>query len=136
MANFSLVIFIASSLTLSACVVLPSDTTGQCVERSAGEMRAELSIDNRIFKVASAKAGFDPFSDMPAFYISFSEEDTQQFGDFSSENIGKVINLAIDGDVIYSPTVQTPIYSGVLQVSGNLTVEEVTDYVRRLSPDC
>ncbi|NBC19734.1 MAG: hypothetical protein GVY06_01590 [Alphaproteobacteria bacterium] len=52
------------------------------------------------------------------------------------ENIGQPLVLAIDGEIIAEPVVQTPILDGRVLISGNFTRHEAGAIVERLSPAC
>ncbi len=56
--------------------------------------------------------------------LSLNDEGTQIFGDVTTENVGNVLPIVYDGEIISYPTVQHAITGGTAQISGMGTFEE------------
>ena len=56
--------------------------------------------------------------------LSLNDEGTQIFGDVTTANVGNVLPIVYDGEVISYPTVQHAITGGTAQISGMDTFEE------------
>ncbi len=56
--------------------------------------------------------------------LSLNDEGTEIFGDVTTENVGNVLPIVYDGEIISYPTVQHAITGGTAQISGMGTFEE------------
>jgi len=65
--------------------------------------------------------------------LSFDEEGSLLFENLTEQNIGKQLAIYLDGLPISAPVVQQKITGGQAQISGNFTLEEARDLVRRLN---
>ena len=61
----------------------------------------------------------------PAITFKLTNEGAQLFGDMTAKNIGKVITIMLDGQVLMAPTVNSAIYGGDVLVTGSFTEENV-----------
>lgn len=69
----------------------------------------------------------------PEVSLKFDDEGTKLFADITKKDIGKRIAIFLDGEVITAPTVQSEILNGEAVVTGNYTVEEAKNLVKRLN---
>lgn len=65
--------------------------------------------------------------------LSFDEEGSLLFEKLTEENVGKQLAIYLDGFPISAPVVQQKITGGQAQITGNFTLEEARDLVRRLN---
>ena len=56
--------------------------------------------------------------------LEFSEEGGQKFADLTTKNVGRVIAILLDGEVLTAPNVREPILGGKAEISGQKTLEE------------
>ncbi len=56
--------------------------------------------------------------------LEFSEEGGQKFADLTTKNVGKIISILLDGEVLTAPNVREPILGGKAEISGQRTLEE------------
>jgi len=84
-------------------------------------------------RVQSAEAGLDPFSFQPVVSVVLTPEASKTFGKLTTRNIGKVIEIWVDGELVSSPVVQTPILGGALVISGALSADEAGSLAERLA---
>lgn len=73
----------------------------------------------------SAQATFVEGS--PAVSFRLNTLGAKRFCDVSSENVGRPFAIVLDDQVLSAPVIREPICGGVGQISGNFTVEEVTN---------
>jgi preprotein translocase subunit SecD len=92
---------------------VPTDLTGKYLSRA---------------DVAFGQSGIQPF-----ISLSFNEEGSQLFEQLTGENIGKQLAIYLDGFPISAPVVQQKITGGQAQITGNFTIDEARDLVRRLN---
>jgi protein-export membrane protein SecD len=69
----------------------------------------------------------------PKISIQFDEEGTKLFADVTKRNIGKRVAIYLDGKLQMEPTVQVAITDGSAEITGQWTLEEVKNQVRRLN---
>lgn len=86
-----------------------------------------------VLAVATAKAGHDAFSAEPSVDVTLTPEASKIFGKVTLEHIGQVVEVWVDGELVSSPVVQSPILEGSLTISGAMTVAEARLLAARLS---
>lgn len=62
-----------------------------------------------------------------------TEESKRAFADLSSRNVGKPVEIRIDGRVFSKPIIREPILGGRGQISGSFTAEEAHRLTERLA---
>jgi preprotein translocase subunit SecD len=83
--------------------------------------------------VLSADLAIDPGTNEPVLSLRFDEASAKAFADLTRDNVGKVVELRVDGKVVMSPIVREPIVGGSLRVSGPFPPGELKDMAARLS---
>src|ERR1700724_3781170 len=73
--------------------------------------------------LTDAQPGFDPRTQEPIVNFRFNIRGGQRFGEVTSENVGKLFAIILDGKVISAPRIISPITGGSGQISGHFTVE-------------
>jgi preprotein translocase subunit SecD len=68
--------------------------------------------------VSSARLDHDVRSGRPTVKVTLNEQSRRDFASFSVENIGRKIELQIDGKTVLAPIIREPITGGVLELSG------------------
>ncbi len=81
----------------------------------------------------AAAVGFDQTSYKPLVSIEFNADGAKLFEEITSRNVGKILAIYIDGQLISAPRVNEAISGGKAQISGNFTVEEVKELTRNLN---
>ncbi|MEY4723759.1 MAG: hypothetical protein RLZZ324_1272 [Candidatus Parcubacteria bacterium] len=76
---------------------------------------------------------FDQKSGAPNVGIEFNENGTKLFGEISQRNIGKPVAIYLDGQPLSIPTVQEAILDGRANISGNFSLQDAKDLVKRLN---
>lgn len=67
---------------------------------------------------------FDQTDGKPQVQLSFTGEGAKKFGDITSRNVGKVLAIALDDQVIQAPVVNQAIYAGDAVISGGFTTDQ------------
>jgi preprotein translocase subunit SecD len=88
-----------------------------------------------VLAVATAKIGHDPFSAEPSVEVTLTPEARKTFGKVTLEHIGEVVELWVDGELVSSPVVQSPILEGSLTISGAMTAADARLLAARLSEE-
>ncbi|HTM68109.1 MAG TPA: protein translocase subunit SecD [Candidatus Binatia bacterium] len=76
---------------------------------------------------------FQTTTNEPQVSLEFNDEGKKLFGEITERNVGKPVGIFLDGQPISVPTVQEPIREGRAVISGNFTIKEAKDLVRRLN---
>ncbi|NLL61571.1 MAG: protein translocase subunit SecD [Candidatus Atribacteria bacterium] len=71
----------------------------------------------------NAKSSFDRFG-RPNVLLEFNDEGAKLFEKATTQNVGKVLAITLDGQEISAPVVQEPIPSGEASIVGSFAVEE------------
>lgn len=74
--------------------------------------------------VKKASVVFDGVSAKPAVSIEFTDEGAKKFEEITERNVGNVLPIILDDQIISSPLVQDKIIGGSAQISGEFTVDE------------
>jgi preprotein translocase subunit SecD len=83
--------------------------------------------------VKRASVAFDPNTGAPYIVLDFNAEGADLFGKLTSENVGKVIGIFLDGNAVTTPVVNEAIYGGTAQITGSYTLEEAKITAQRLN---
>lgn len=73
--------------------------------------------------VKKAQVVFNNENGEPNVQLTFSSGGAKKFADITKRNVGKLVGIYIDQDLLTAPTVQTEIIDGVALISGQFTVE-------------
>ena len=71
-----------------------------------------------------AQAATNPQNGQHVVNLEFSEEGGEKFADLTTKNVGRVIAILLDGEVLTAPNVREPILGGRAEISGQRTLEE------------
>ncbi len=80
-----------------------------------------------------ANLGFNQQTGAPLISLQFNNEGAEIFEQLTSQNVGKILGIFIDGVAISTPVVQEAISGGKAQITGDFTVEEAKELVRNLN---
>ena len=74
--------------------------------------------------LVDAQPSFDSRTGEPDVSFRFNLRGGQRFGQVTSENVGRLFAIVLDGKVISAPRILSPITGGSGQITGNFTVEQ------------
>ncbi|MDP3987967.1 MAG: protein translocase subunit SecD [Candidatus Levybacteria bacterium] len=77
--------------------------------------------------------GFDQNTAKPQVQLSFTSEGSKKFAEITKRNVGKVVAIALDNQVIEAPRVNEPILTGNAVITGSFTTETAKDLVIQLN---
>jgi SecD/SecF fusion protein len=87
-----------------------------------------LPVEKRVMvqgeDLVDAQPGFDSRTQEPVVNFRFNIRGGQRFGEVTSENVGKLFAIILDGKVISAPRIISPIAGGSGEITGRFTVEE------------
>jgi SecD/SecF fusion protein len=91
----------------------------------------KLPVEKRVMvqgeDLTDAQPGFDNRTQEPIVNFRFNIRGGQKFGEVTSENVGKLFAIVLDGKVISAPRILSPITGGSGQISGHFTVESANN---------
>jgi SecD/SecF fusion protein len=91
----------------------------------------KLPVEKRVMvqgeDLTDAQPGFDSRTQEPVVNFRFDIRGGQRFGEVTSENVGKLFAIVLDGKVISAPRILGPITGGSGQISGHFTVESANN---------
>ena len=93
----------------------------------AGTLPVEKRIMVQGEDLTDAQPGFDQRSSEPVVNFRFNLRGGQQFGQVTSENVGKPFAIVLDNKVVSAPRILGAITGGSGQISGNFTVQQAND---------
>ena len=95
-------------------------------------MRPALAADMMVVEVTRAEARFDQRTGQPLVTFVMTDASKQQFAELTSRNVGRKMQVRLDGRVVMAPVIREPILGGSGQLTG-FTAEEVRDVATHLT---
>ena len=68
----------------------------------------------------------------PVLDLKLAPQSAREFGDLTASHIGKIVELRIDGKVVFAPIVRDPIRSGDVEISGQFSRLELLEAANRI----
>ena len=91
------------------------------------------SADPLTLRVTRAEAAYNQRSGEPVVSMVFDDESKRLFADLTARNIGKAMELRIDGRTVMKAVIREPITGGAGQIAGGLTAQQAREMAERLS---
>jgi preprotein translocase subunit SecD len=89
--------------------------------------------DPLALRVTRAEVAYDQRTGEPVVTMVFDEVSRRLFADFTARNVGKAMELRVDGRAVMKPVIREPITGGVGQIAGGLTVQQAREMAERLA---
>jgi protein-export membrane protein SecD len=110
------------------------------VEKLSEEARAKLTLAEAFVSsgltgryLTRAQLDFNQTTFEPYVSLEFNDDGANLFGQITKANIGKILAIFLDGQILSMPVVQTEITTGNAQITGTFKVEEARTLVRNLN---
>ncbi len=87
-------------------------------------------LERATLQFGNASSGL---SNEPVVVIEFNSEGRELFAEITRNNIGEIVGIFLDGELISDPVVQDEIPNGTAVISGNFNPEEARELVRNLN---
>ncbi|MEK7540124.1 MAG: protein translocase subunit SecD [Patescibacteria group bacterium] len=84
-------------------------------------------------QLKQAAVVFDPNTNEPQVSLQFDSEGTDLFAEITKRNLGQPVAIELDGQIISAPTVQAEITTGEAVITGDFTIDEAKEMVKRLN---
>lgn len=72
-------------------------------------------------------------SGQPQVQLTFTADGAKKFADITSDNVGKIVAIALDQQVIEAPRVSSPIVGGNAVITGSFTTQSANDLAIQLN---
>jgi preprotein translocase subunit SecD len=82
--------------------------------------------------VSTAEVASDQATGQPVLSLVLTAQSAKDFAALTTANVGKVMDLRVDGKLVMSPVVRDPIVGGTVMVSGNLVANEAKALAGRI----
>lgn len=88
--------------------------------------------------ITSAEVQFLPgvggtLTNEPVVVVHFNREGGKLFADLTKNNVGNVLGISLDGNMLSTPRINEPIPGGTTQIQGNFTLESAKELVDGLN---
>lgn len=70
---------------------------------------------------------FDPQTGKPQVQLTFSPTGAKKFADITKRNVGKIVGIVLDDQLIEAPQVNEPIFGGNAVISGNFNTQQANN---------
>ena len=83
--------------------------------------------------IAKAAVVSDQTSGQMVLSLKMTADSAKAFADFTKANVGKVVDLSVDGAVVASPRLVEPILGGEVMLNGTFAAGELQRLAQRIS---
>lgn len=83
--------------------------------------------------IAKAAVVSDQTSGQMALNLKMTADSAKAFADFTKANVGKVVDLGVDGAVVASPRLVEPILGGEVMLNGTFAAGDLQRLAERIS---
>jgi|688.fasta_scaffold04549_2 preprotein translocase subunit SecD len=83
--------------------------------------------------IKTAEVVFDTQTQQPQVGVSFDDEGKKRFAEFTKNNIGEILYILLDGDIISAPRINQEIPNGQATISGDFTATSAKELVDGLN---
>ena len=129
---------LAGSLSARSTSLIPIEEAiagrapaGSSLLYSIGDQPPPYLVEDRVIvsgdNIMDAQAIVDQRTNEPVVTFHMDSTGAQLFGQWTQENVGQMIAIIVDEQVISAPYVREPILGGNGQISGNFTMQGAND---------
>jgi preprotein translocase subunit SecD len=97
-----------------------------------GLLACAASAEPLAIEIVRAELGIDERTGMSVVIVRLNEASKRLLAEASQKNLGKRMDLRVDGRVVMSPYIREPLLGGSFQITA-LSVEEARDVTERIS---
>lgn len=84
-------------------------------------------------RLKRATVQFDPTTGEPVISLEFDQEGTELFAKLTTDHVGEMLAIFIDGFPVTTPIIQTPITNGQAQLTGSFVLDEAKQLAIQLN---
>jgi len=89
-------------------------------------------LTGKYLKIEGTEISFNQTTGAPLILLQFNDEGAKIFEELTKKNIGKILAIFIDGELLSAPVVQDAISGGNAQITGDFTIDEAKKIVSNL----
>ena len=101
------------------------------VTQAVGSIPKQTTLSGSDLKQAAVQ--FSQQTGKPVVSLTFTSAGAKKFADITERNVGKIVAIALDNQVIEAPRVSTPIVDGRAEISGSFTTDQANNLVVQLN---
>jgi len=94
---------------------------------------SSIAGERLLLETLSSVPGFDKRIRQPMVTVRFTEASIRELAEFTSRNVGRPIEMRVDGRVYIRGVIREPILGGTTEITGLSSTQEASDLVARLS---
>ena len=83
--------------------------------------------------IERADVVFDPNTNLPQVSLTFDEDGRKKFAEFTKNNIGEILYIVLDGNIVSGPSINQEIPNGQAVITGQFSTKEAKDLVDSLN---
>jgi preprotein translocase subunit SecD len=106
----------------SAQEIQPTAALPLGVEQILGANAHNTGLTGKDLKKAAVT--FNQNTGEPQVELSFTSGGTQKFADITKRNVGKIVGIVLDNQLIQAPRVNQPILTGQAEITGQFTIPQ------------
>jgi len=106
----------------SAQEVQPDSSLPLGVEQILGSSAHDTGLTGKDLKKAAVT--FNQNTGEPQVELSFTSSGTKKFADITKRNVGKIVGIVLDNQLIQAPRVNQPILTGQAEITGQFTIPQ------------
>jgi preprotein translocase subunit SecD len=105
-----------------------------CALLALALLAASANAEPIAIQVISAQAAFDQRTNQPIIAFKMTPVSARLFAELTAKNVGRKMEIRIDGKTVSAPVIREPILGGSGQISNaSWTLNEVREIAERLS---
>jgi hypothetical protein len=86
-----------------------------------------------LIEVKMAETRADKQTNQAIIFVKLTEESKRLIAEITQKNIGRVMEIRVDGRVLMKPAIREPLLAGVFEITGSFSMNEAKDIAQRLS---
>jgi preprotein translocase subunit SecD len=96
-------------------------------------MAGTATAEPLAIEVVSVQVGYDQRTSEPIISFKMSEATRKSFAELTRNNVGRKLEIRVDGKPLAAPVIREPIVGGTGQISAHFTEQQARDMANRLS---
>lgn len=86
-----------------------------------------------MLEVVQADAGTDARTNKPVLTFRLTTASARSYAEFTSKNVGRAMEVRVDGRVLVKTVIREPILGGSSQIAGDFTAADARDLADRIA---
>jgi hypothetical protein len=86
-----------------------------------------------LIEVKMAETRADKQTNQAIIFVKLTEESKRLIAEITQKNVGRVMEIRVDGRVLMKPAIREPLLAGVFEITGSFSMNEAKDIAQRLS---